>query len=752
MAGRFTVETVFKGTDNTSSVISTIERHAKAMERGLSGAADKTFGALRQVGSAMAYTGVAAVGAGLAFAQAIAPGADFDAAMSSVGAVSLMTRDQVADLEAKARELGKTTKYSATEVAGGMEMMGKAGFDNGQIIAGIGPILAAAAAEGADFGETTSIVSNVMKGMGLSMSETGRVADVLTLAGARTNSSISSLGESMAIVAPTARQLKVPLEDAVSAVAMLQDVGIDASTSGSAVATMLTNLSKPSKEVAAKMKAMGVSFQDAHGDMLPFKDVIGQLAKAGKHAGGNMAQVAFFADLVGLRGQKAALNLKDLTGPMAKLRSELGSAAGSAERMGALKLDNFKGDMTKLSNLATDVGIDFFDLVKGPLRDAAQGTRAWLADNQDLIRSDVAGWIRGITDNIGPMRENIEKGVVLLVNFKNGLRAAFTDAQPAIDAVGGAIGSIFGGGDDSDGPLKQAYGYGKTIGDVAVRLGEFWLMTKAVSAATAVWSFITGAAKVAMIAIDGVVWAAKTAWFWYNIQLDAGIASTVAIAGANVIAQGSLMATRVAAFAAAGGFQALAGAIGVAGVAYLAYQAVKEQNDALKNETGGKGFFDVIGEAAPTWLGGGGKDFKSIADENLDKQAKKEAADREAKSKSAQDSRSSGAPGIEEWAKSQSGAADGLLKQLAAVNALSGQAPTVGVMPPMPTVAPQLAPRRDDGAIEQIQTNRQLQATVQQLNSKLGATSGKLVITLPKGATGELSGAPGVEVLQSGGF
>ena len=185
MAGRFTVETVFKGTDNTSGVIDRIEKRAQKLERGLGGASrfvDKGFGAIKQVGAAIAYTGVAAAGAGIAFAQAIAPGADFDEAMAGVGAVSLLTRDQVADLEVEARRLGKTTKYSAVEVAGGMELMGKAGFDNGQIIAGIGPILAASAAEGADFAETTSIISNVMKGMGLAMSETGRVADVLTLA------------------------------------------------------------------------------------------------------------------------------------------------------------------------------------------------------------------------------------------------------------------------------------------------------------------------------------------------------------------------------------------------------------------------------------------------------------------------------------------------------------------------------------------------------------------------------------------
>jgi hypothetical protein len=71
-------------------------------------------------------------------------------------------------------------------------------------------------------------------------------------------------------------------------------------------------------------------------------------------------------------------------------------------------------------------------------------------------------------------------------------------------------------------------------------------------------------------------------------------------------------------------------------------------------------------------------------------------------------------------------------------------------MPAVP--APQLTPKRDAGSAEQIQSNKQLQAALQQLMAKVGSTSGTLKIQLPKGATGELAGAPGVEVLQSGGF
>lgn len=72
--------------------------------------------------------------------------------------------------------------------------------------------------------------------------------------------------------------------------------------------------------------------------------------------------------------------------------------------------------------------------------------------------------------------------------------------------------------------------------------------------------------------------------------------------------------------AASGGALKFAGAAGLAAVAvYAAY----DQNESLKKETGGKGILDVGWEWATT-----DKGLKEIADENLDRQAKAEAAAR----------------------------------------------------------------------------------------------------------------------------
>ncbi|HET7545484.1 MAG TPA: phage tail tape measure protein [Polyangiaceae bacterium] len=452
MAGRFSIEAVFKATDQMSRVMARIEGNTKSFRRSLSKDFDGLGSRFRKIGDELgdlakkaATAGVALAGAAGAAAYNIGKtGADFEQAMANVGAVSLMTRDQVKDLEQAALKLAASTKFSATEVAGGMELMGKAGFTNSQILQGIGPILSAAAAEGAEFGEVAGHVSNLLKGMGLETDQAGRVADVLTLASARTNSSISSLGESMANVSATARQFKIPLEQAVASVALLQDVGIDASTAGTAVNTMLTNMANPSKEAQAQMKALGISFQDTHGDMLPLVQVFEQFSKASQKSGGNMKQVAFFSDLVGLRGQKAALNLEKLfaEGKFGDLVKELDGAAGSAQKMADLRMDTLGGDLTKLSNTTDTLKIGLFDMESGPLRGVVQGVTKWVDANKGLITSN----IESALTTLSPIVKEVTSA------FLEG----FTAVMPAVKSFVEFMFNDFGSKTDWVGVLKRA--------------------------------------------------------------------------------------------------------------------------------------------------------------------------------------------------------------------------------------------------------------------------------------------------------
>ena len=406
MAGRFSIDAVFRAVDRISRPVakmqSRVNRFARNAERGLTNVnrvTGRIAGGIKTAGLAAAG---AAAAVGVVGAKVVSTGSDFEQQIANLGAVSFKTRSQIADLEKKARELGETTKFSAVEAAAGMEILAKAGFTNEEILVGVEGVLDAAAASGMELAEVSGHVSNVLKGMGLEASEATRVADVLALASSRTNSSIATLGESMANVSSTARQFKIPLEDAVAGVALLQDVGLDASVAGSAMNTMLTKLAKPTAEISRKMKKMGVTFQDAEGNMLPFPEVMANLSKAAQKAGGNMDTAAFFADLVGLRGQKAAVNLQDLfqAGKVEELTKELNNAEGAAKKMAALRMDTFRGDLLVLDAAVEGVKTEIFDLNSGPLRGVVQGMTAWVTANKGIIKSKIQDFLAAITNNL----------------------------------------------------------------------------------------------------------------------------------------------------------------------------------------------------------------------------------------------------------------------------------------------------------------------------------------------------------------
>jgi len=443
MSDRFSIEAIFKAVDRVTVPVSKMQNSLGKFARKASremDALDKSFSGFNsKLKTAAGYMTAAAAAAGYGLSKVIGIGADFEQAITDVGAVSLMTRDQIKPLEDLALKLGAETKFTAAEAANAMEIMGRAGYEMNDIISGTPAILAAAAAEGITIAESADHVANALKGMGLETTDAARVADVLAYASVKTNSSISSLGESLSNVAGTARTLGVPLEETVAAVALLQDVGLDASVAGSAFNTMLTKMAKPTKEIRAQMKKWGISFKTAKGDMLPLEGVLEQLAKASDKAGGNFDQVAFFADLVGVRGQKAAQNLADLfkKGKVKELTAELYKAQGKAEEMARLRMNTLKGDFEVLTSELDSIAIKITEMQSGPLRGVVQGFTEWVTQNEDLIAQNVASVLTTIF-NILKFIVEYRVALATIVGLYVGLAAAVkisTLAMSAFNAV-----------------------------------------------------------------------------------------------------------------------------------------------------------------------------------------------------------------------------------------------------------------------------------------------------------------------------
>ena len=228
-----------------------------------------------RVGSSLTQNVTVPIAAG--FGAAIKTAADFDAQMSKVKAISGATGDEFAQLESKAREMGKQTKYSATESGEAFEYMAMAGWKTEDMLNGIEGIMSLAAASGEELGTTSDIVTDALTAFGLSASDAGRFSDILASAATNANTNVSMMGQSFKYVAPVAGSLGYSVEDVAIALGLMANSGIKADMAGTSLRNMFQRMAKPTKESEKAMYRLGLSMYDDEGKMYSFREIMDQL-------------------------------------------------------------------------------------------------------------------------------------------------------------------------------------------------------------------------------------------------------------------------------------------------------------------------------------------------------------------------------------------------------------------------------------------------------------------------------------------
>ena len=211
------------------------------------------------------------------FGAAIKTAADFDTQMSKVKAISGATEDEFAQLESKAREMGKQTKYSATESGEAFEYMAMAGWKTEDMLSGIEGIMSLAAASGEELGTTSDIVTDALTAFGMSADQAGHFADVLAAAATNSNTNVSMMGESFKYAAPVAGSLGYSVEDVTLALGLMANSGIKASTAGTTLRNVFNRMAKPTKESRQAMVNLGISLADSEGNAYSFREIMEQL-------------------------------------------------------------------------------------------------------------------------------------------------------------------------------------------------------------------------------------------------------------------------------------------------------------------------------------------------------------------------------------------------------------------------------------------------------------------------------------------
>lgn len=203
--------------------------------------------------------------------------ADFDASMSKVAAVSGAAGDEFDALRNKAREMGETTKFSASDSAEAMNYMAMAGWKTDQMLEGISGVMNLAAASGEELATTSDIVTDALTAFGMKAEDSGRFADILASAASNANTNVAMMGESFKYAAPVAGSLGYSAEDVAIALGLMANSGIKASMAGTSLRNIFQRMAKPTKESAMAMDRLGLAIDDGEGNMYSFRQIMDQL-------------------------------------------------------------------------------------------------------------------------------------------------------------------------------------------------------------------------------------------------------------------------------------------------------------------------------------------------------------------------------------------------------------------------------------------------------------------------------------------
>lgn len=354
------------------------------------------------VGSSIAKSVTLPV-AGIATA-AVKTAADFESAMSEVGAISGASAKNMEKLTEKAKQMGATTAFSASESAEAMKYMAMAGWKTKEMTGGIAGIMNLAAASGENLGTASDIVTDALTAFGMRAEESSRFADVLAATSNNANTNVSMMGESFKYCASAAGAMKYKVEDISVALGIMANAGIKGSTAGTTLKNIIANMSKPTDTQAAMMEKLGVSLTDGHGKIKSFDAVMRNLRSSfsGLSETEKASAAATLAGKESMSGLLTIVNASDKD--FKKLTKSINGSSGAAKKMAGKMLDNLNGQITLLKSAIEGILITLGDKLLPHIKKVVtwvQNAADWINNLSSAQVNNIMKWA-GIAAAIGP--------------------------------------------------------------------------------------------------------------------------------------------------------------------------------------------------------------------------------------------------------------------------------------------------------------------------------------------------------------
>lgn len=383
--------------------------------------------------------------AGLA-KSSVSVGMNFDASMSQVAATMGTTVDQIDNLTKVAKEMGSTTKFTATQAADALNYLALAGYDADKAAEVLPSVLNLAAAGGMDLAYASDLVTDAMASLNIEANKQNvdDFGNKLAKAASKANANVSQLGEAILTVGGTAANLKGGTTELTTALGLLANVGIKSAEGGTHLRNIILSLQSPTDDAAKLMQKLGLQVYDAQGNMRGLNEILGDLNGAldGMTQGQKdsiINQLFNKTDLAAVNGLLAAQGEQWDT-----LAAQIDSADGAMGQMAETQIDNLQGAMTIMSSAFEGMQLAVYDELEPTLTEAVKwgtdcistltssltegGPEAMLAAAGEII-SDLAS---GIAEQLPGL---MTTGVEIITQLAQSL----TDTMPAMLDTGAEV-------------------------------------------------------------------------------------------------------------------------------------------------------------------------------------------------------------------------------------------------------------------------------------------------------------------------
>lgn len=303
-------------------------------------------------------------GIGVAVAKT---GMDFESSMSKVAATMGKPKSEISDLEKLARDMGKSTKFSATEAGEAINYMAMAGWDSQKIMSGLPGLLNLAAAGGMDLGTAADIVTDAMTGMGLGADQTDRIVDLMAKTASSANTSVEDMGKAMILVAGQSNTLGISQNDLALSLGLMANAGFKGEIAGQHLSAGIRRLVTPTKKAKDAMDEYGIAVKRNEDGSVDLGGTIEDMR--GKLNGLDQVQKATaLSAIFGADAQKSWGGIINANqGDFDNLKTSIEGSSGAAQKMADEMINNLAGRMEIMKSALSEVAIQLYENLKPAL-------------------------------------------------------------------------------------------------------------------------------------------------------------------------------------------------------------------------------------------------------------------------------------------------------------------------------------------------------------------------------------------------